>query len=292
KPDLIQTKIRVFCSFLIVESIIFTFFVVLWILYPNKIFPSNYLKNNEQHRRWKKNEQHLTLKLKFHFDLVVKFVDSLKQNIKLHQSPERKIDNERQRSNLGKISFDSFKNLIKLSNIFNYHKELVNSIDYSTFDNSQIICSGSNDCTINVFNFDIKKEINKIILSKHVECAKFSKYHYHNNKKNIEFSSFNDDNNVRLCDVGESKLLNIFTEHTHNVNFVAISPSQSNNGNKNDNTGIIGGNGYTKINKQEHCINTSRNEDNDQQIMIVCLYVMAHIMAEFVFGSESCFIYF
>ncbi|ETO36737.1 hypothetical protein RFI_00325 [Reticulomyxa filosa] len=185
------------------------------------VFPKQFLGKKFLRNRYFKNDKSIQRKYQQELIKLRDDIERLKENVNLSHSPKRrrisgcltvsspecKIDNERQRSNLGTISFDSFKNSIKLSNIFNCHKELVNSIDYLIFDNRQIICSGSNDCTINLFDFDIKKEINKIILSKHVECAKFSKYNYHNNKKN---------NNVRLCDVGESKLLNIFTEHIFN----------------------------------------------------------------------------
>ncbi|ETO03731.1 hypothetical protein RFI_33671, partial [Reticulomyxa filosa] len=120
-------------------------------------------------------------------------------------SPEYKIDNEVQRS---KINFNSFKNSIKLNNVFHYHKKLVNSIDYSIFDDRQIICSGSIDSKITLFDFDNKTAINRINVHKPVTCAKFSKYHYNNNKKNVIcYSSI--DKYIRFLDCGNKYELEI-----------------------------------------------------------------------------------
>ncbi|ETO07652.1 hypothetical protein RFI_29738, partial [Reticulomyxa filosa] len=70
----------------------------------------------------------------------------------------------------------------------------------------------------------------------------------------IEFSQFNGgrylcsgslDKTIRLWDVKTSKLLHVFNGHENYVWCVDISPLQSDNNNKMNNIGVIGGNGYT-----------------------------------------------
>ncbi|ETN99890.1 hypothetical protein RFI_37577, partial [Reticulomyxa filosa] len=48
--------------------------------------------------------------------------------------------------------FDTFRSSSKLINTFNGHTKAVWSIDYSTFDDCQFICSGSQDKTVCVWN--------------------------------------------------------------------------------------------------------------------------------------------
>ncbi|ETO33258.1 F-box and wd40 domain protein [Reticulomyxa filosa] len=68
-----------------------------------------------------------------------------------------------------------------LLNTYTGHASVVQSIDYSTFDDCQLICSGSYDNTVRIWNFDNNKQIQS--LNRHsafVLCVKFSQYHYHN----------------------------------------------------------------------------------------------------------------
>ncbi|ETO16963.1 WD-40 repeat protein, partial [Reticulomyxa filosa] len=190
------------------------------------------------------------------------------------------------------FNFDLFRSSSKLFNTFTGHTDTVWSIDYSIFDNSLLICSGSEDKTVRVWDADNNKQIQSFNWhSNSVLCVKFSPYHYHNRRQNvicsssadktirfwdfkhnrqlqlldehtyaicgIKFSPFNSgrylcsgsgDCTIRLWDVETYKLLNIFNGHTSTVTCIDISPLQSNNksySNKNDNTGVIGGNGYT-----------------------------------------------
>ncbi|ETO15544.1 WD-40 repeat protein [Reticulomyxa filosa] len=187
------------------------------------------------------------------------------------------------------FNFEIFCSSSKSSNIFTGHTDWVNSIDFFTFDNDQFICSGSYDNTARVWNAETKQQIQVFSgYSDWVYCARFSPYHYHNNRRNvicfslhdntiyfcdikhnqqlqvfnehinwincIEFSSFSGgrylcsgsaDDSIRLWDVKTSKSLHIFNGHTDTVKCVDISPLQSNNNNKNNNIGVISGNGYT-----------------------------------------------
>ncbi|ETO15519.1 hypothetical protein RFI_21846 [Reticulomyxa filosa] len=143
--------------------------------------------------------------------------------------------------------------------------------DYSISNNGYLICSGSDDNTVRVWDINTNKQIR--LFDEHVHvvtCAKFSPYHYHNvicsssydkticfwdikqniqlrifekHKSwisNIEFSSFNsgrylcsvsDDKTIRLWDIKTYKSLHIFNGHEGGVWCIDFSPLQNNNNN-------------------------------------------------------------
>ncbi|ETO03140.1 peptidase C14, caspase catalytic subunit p20, partial [Reticulomyxa filosa] len=73
----------------------------------------------------------------------------------------------------------------KLLHTFTGHTDCVWSIDYSTFDDCQFICSGSNDKTVRVWDVDNDKQVQSFNgHSNQVCCVKFSLYHYHNHRQN------------------------------------------------------------------------------------------------------------
>ncbi|ETO10942.1 WD-40 repeat protein [Reticulomyxa filosa] len=158
--------------------------------------------------------------------------------------------------------------------VTNIYLSCVNSIDYSTFDGGQFICSGLNNSTVRAWNMETNKQIR--LFNGHlgiVYCVKFSQYHYYSSynyivcsssydktirfwdiKNNrqfvyaIEFLSFSGgrylcsgskDNTIRLWDIETSKSLSVFYGYISSVWCVDISPSQSNN-NKSNNIGVIG----------------------------------------------------
>ncbi|ETO17681.1 G-protein beta WD-40 repeats containing protein [Reticulomyxa filosa] len=171
------------------------------------------------------------------------------------------------------------------------HTEYVWSIDYSTFDDKHLLCSGSDDKTVRIWDIETSKQIQANEHLSEVHCVKFSPYHYYNHHRNvvcsssrdrtirfwdikdnmksqifnrhghsvcgIEFSSFNGgrylcaasfDSTVRFLDIETSELLHVFRGHGSIVRCVEFSPLQTNNnnnGNKSNDIGIIGGNGYT-----------------------------------------------
>ncbi|ETO15570.1 WD-40 repeat-containing protein [Reticulomyxa filosa] len=172
----------------------------------------------------------------------------------------------------------------KLLNTLTGHTGALQNIDYKTFNDRQLICSGSCDITVRVCDVDNNKQIQLFDeCPTLVNCVKFSSYN--NNNKNIicissndnnirfcdfehnnqlkklyvhkyrvngiEFSSFNGgrylcsgslDNTVGIWDIETYKSLNFFKGHKNAIYCVDISPVHINN---NNNTGIIGGNGYT-----------------------------------------------
>ncbi|ETO11632.1 hypothetical protein RFI_25744 [Reticulomyxa filosa] len=186
--------------------------------------------------------------------------------IKFLEENNSKLPQDYQRLTNKKITtdFDIFRSSSKLLKTIDGHTGFVLSIDYSTFD--QLICSGSNDKTIRVWNVMTSKQIG---LFKH--CVMYKTIRFWDFKHNqqlqkfnehtdaicgIELSPFNNgkylcsgsfDKTVRLWDINISKSLYVFSGHTNTVCCVDFSPLQGNNNNNNNNNnniGVIGGNGY------------------------------------------------
>ncbi|ETN98537.1 intracellular protein transport protein USO1, partial [Reticulomyxa filosa] len=88
-------------------------------------------------------------------------------------------------SNTSTTSNFKLERSFKLLKTFTGHTGNVWSIDYSTFDDCQFICSGSQDKTVRVWDVDNNKQIQSFNEhSNYVYCAKFSSYHYHNHHQN------------------------------------------------------------------------------------------------------------
>ncbi|ETO02139.1 WD-40 repeat protein [Reticulomyxa filosa] len=176
---------------------------------------------------------------------------------------------------------------IKLGWINDFNKFIVNYviIDYTTFNDCQLICSGSADKTVRVWDIETNKQIQ--LFNGHlgyVYSAKFSSYHNYNYHRNVICSS-STDKTIRFSDVNDNQQLQVFNEHTQGV--LDIEFSSFNGGrylcsgskdktirlwdvetsknlhtfngheesvwsvkfsplqNNNNNIGVIGGNGYT-----------------------------------------------
>ncbi|ETN98399.1 WD-repeat protein [Reticulomyxa filosa] len=113
--------------------------------------------------------------------------------------------------------FDTFRSSSKLINTFTGHIDNIWSIDYSTFDDCQLICSGSEDNTVRVWDIDNNKQIQSFNgHSNNVYCVKFSSYHYHNNHQNIICSSSRD-KTISFWNFKHNKQLQIFNGHTKSV---------------------------------------------------------------------------
>ncbi|ETO33071.1 hypothetical protein RFI_04036, partial [Reticulomyxa filosa] len=109
--------------------------------------------------------------------------------------------------------FDTFRSSSKLLKIFTRHIDCVNSIDYSTFDDNQFICSGSCDA-VRIWDYDNNKQIQ--LFNGHeseVYCVKFSQYHNHSHHQNVICSS-SSDNTIRFWDFKYNQQLQLFNEHT------------------------------------------------------------------------------
>ncbi|ETO01498.1 F-box and wd40 domain protein, partial [Reticulomyxa filosa] len=119
--------------------------------------------------------------------------------------------------------FETFRSSSKLINTFTGHSNVVYSIDYSTFDDCQVICSGSDDRTVRVWDVDNNKQIQSFNgHSSRVFCVKFSSYHRHNHCQNVICSS-SDDNIIRFWDFKRNKQLQIFNGHTGSVYGIEFS---------------------------------------------------------------------
>ncbi|ETO25624.1 hypothetical protein RFI_11513, partial [Reticulomyxa filosa] len=115
---------------------------------------------------------------------------------------------------------------LKLGWIQDFDKIVIKyvNIDYSTFDDTQLLCSGSRDSTVRVWDIETNKQI-KLFKghSSYVFCVKFSQYYYCNDYRNVICSSSND-KTIRFWDIKDDQQLKIFNGHTGGVGGIEFSP--------------------------------------------------------------------
>ncbi|ETO11327.1 hypothetical protein RFI_26048, partial [Reticulomyxa filosa] len=120
--------------------------------------------------------------------------------------------------------FDIFRSSSKLLNTFTGHTDFVNNIDYSTLDDCQFICSGSDDNTVRVWDVDNNKQIQSFNgHSDFVRCVKFSSYHYRNHRQHVICSS-SSDKTIRFWDFKNNDQLQTFNGHIRGVHGLEFSP--------------------------------------------------------------------
>ncbi|ETO34990.1 G-protein beta WD-40 repeats containing protein [Reticulomyxa filosa] len=120
--------------------------------------------------------------------------------------------------------FDTFRSSSRLLKTFTGHTKAVWSIDYSTFNDDQLLCSGSSDKTVRVWDIDTTKQIQSFNgHSSVVNCVKFSPYHYHSSFRNVICSS-SFDKTIRFWDFKHNKQLQIFNGHSGGVDGIEFSP--------------------------------------------------------------------
>ncbi|ETO29708.1 WD-40 repeat-containing protein [Reticulomyxa filosa] len=125
------------------------------------------------------------------------------------------------------LMLDTFFSSAKVSSIFYEHNGPVNSIDYSTFGNCQLLCSGSDDNTVRVWDIETNKQIQSFNgHSSFVYCVKFSQYHNRNNRRNVICSS-SEDKTIRSWDIKDNKQFQTFNGHTLGVNGIEFSQFNS-----------------------------------------------------------------
>ncbi|ETN98282.1 hypothetical protein RFI_39227 [Reticulomyxa filosa] len=118
--------------------------------------------------------------------------------------------------------FETFRSSSELLKLFSDHKECIWSIDYSTLDGRQLLCSGSEDRTVCVWDI----EDNKLIQSFNghsapVHQTKFSPYHYHNYRQNV-ICSLSADRTIRFWNISDNQQLQ---ELDNNYNYgIEFSP--------------------------------------------------------------------
>ncbi|ETO33007.1 WD-40 repeat-containing protein [Reticulomyxa filosa] len=120
--------------------------------------------------------------------------------------------------------FETFSLSSKLLKTFIGHLDNVHSIDYSTFDNRQLLCSGSDDKKVCVWDFDNNEPIKSFDgHSDCVYCVRFSPYHYHNRRQNVICSS-SFDSTIRFWDIKSSQQLQLFNKHADGICGIEFSP--------------------------------------------------------------------
>ncbi|ETO35210.1 WD repeat-containing protein, partial [Reticulomyxa filosa] len=120
-----------------------------------------------------------------------------------------------------------FRSSSKLIKAFTGHTKCVYKIDYSTFNDNQLLCSGSADCTMRVWDVDTNKQIQSSVHSDSVYCVKFSSYHYYNHHRNVICFSLYDDT-IRFWDIEHNQQSQVFNGHTDSI--CCIEFSSFNNG--------------------------------------------------------------
>ncbi|ETN97555.1 WD-40 repeat-containing protein [Reticulomyxa filosa] len=121
---------------------------------------------------------------------------------------------------------DTFCSSSKLLKTFTGHTDSVYSIDYSTFDGKQLLCSASCDNTIRVWDVDTNKQVqilNEDLLA--VSCVKFSQYYHYNYGRHIICSVCGED--IRFWDIKDNRQFQIFSKYEFQVCDIEFSPFNS-----------------------------------------------------------------
>ncbi|ETO05500.1 hypothetical protein RFI_31897 [Reticulomyxa filosa] len=119
---------------------------------------------------------------------------------------------------------DTFRLSSKLINALDGHTHCVHSIDYAIFDGSQLLCSGSNDKTVRVWDVGNNKQVQLFEwYSSSVNCVKFSQYHYYKYHRNVVCSTSYDET-ILFFDIKDKQLLQIFDEHADGICSIEFSP--------------------------------------------------------------------
>ncbi|ETN97259.1 WD-40 repeat protein, partial [Reticulomyxa filosa] len=151
------------------------------------------------------------------------------QFIKLLQEKNDQLSNKEERKDNDNISscnvkhsstfsFDLFCSSSKLLTTFSGHINPVWSIDYSTCDDGQYLCSGSLDRTVRVWDVETTKQIQLFKgHSSDVYCVKFSSYYHHFhglNHRRPTICSSSCDKTIRFWDFETSKEFQVLNGHT------------------------------------------------------------------------------
>ncbi|ETO24130.1 WD-40 repeat protein [Reticulomyxa filosa] len=172
-------------------------------------------------------------KLKHDIELKDKII--LKKDNEVRENREKTNDENKENNNKdtfsttvltqsSKPNFDIFRLSSNLIKTFTGHKSWVCSIDYSTFDGNRLLCSGSADKTVRVWDIDTNKQTQVFnVHSAGVNCVKFSPYHYYNNRHGVICSSSHD-KTICFWDIKNDQQLQIFNGHTDAASGIEFSP--------------------------------------------------------------------
>ncbi|ETO19563.1 WD-40 repeat protein, partial [Reticulomyxa filosa] len=170
--------------------------------------------------------------LKHHIDMELMKKDMMEkekhmleqQQIVTHLLEEKDDKKILESDNKSQQSFTLDFELLCSSQTLLGHTECVNSIDYLIFENEQLLCSGSNDETIGIWDIVSSQQI-KVFKghTDYVNCVKFSPYHHHNHCLSIVFSASNDAT-IRFWSVETGEQVGLLDAHTDSVTGVQFSP--------------------------------------------------------------------
>ncbi|ETO30590.1 WD-40 repeat protein, partial [Reticulomyxa filosa] len=111
----------------------------------------------------------------------------------------------------------------KLRKTFSGHSKCVYSIDRSSFDGGRFLCSGSEDCTVRLWDVDTAEQLKIFKHSGYVGCVQFSPYHYNMNH-HIVICSASDDRAISFWDIEADKQIQILKGHSAGVRCIQFSP--------------------------------------------------------------------
>ncbi|ETO03566.1 hypothetical protein RFI_33836, partial [Reticulomyxa filosa] len=210
----------------------------------------------------------------FQQQMIISEIDKLKKNT-------QNKDDEINKSNDAGICHNC-SNFQNRKDVYFSSLKTFSTVSFNSFQSSKL----SKNKTVCVWNVKTRHLLKCFKgHSTEVYSAKFSPYHYYDNRhldisirfwdfdtdrefetlnrhtkdvNHVQFSPFScgqylcsgsDDKTIHLWDIKTLSLLHVFNGHTNIVLCIDISPLQSNNNNNNDNKsnniGMIGGNGYT-----------------------------------------------
>ncbi|ETO08241.1 WD-40 repeat protein [Reticulomyxa filosa] len=187
------------------------------------------IEKDNQIKQMERDSNQELLKCRADIEIIKKdFNDKEKQLLsnydKLVTIVEEKKENDQCPTLSSSFTFDLFSSSSKLLKSFHGHTDRVTSIDYSIFDERQLLCSGSWDKTVRVWDVDNNKQIQLFNgHSDYVYCVKFSPYHYHNHRQNVICSS-SQDKTIRFWDFKDNQQLKIFNGHTDWIDGIEFSP--------------------------------------------------------------------
>ncbi|ETO26350.1 WD repeat-containing protein [Reticulomyxa filosa] len=121
------------------------------------------------------------------------------------------------------VSFNSIRSS-KVIKTFTGHSNKILSIDYSSFNDRQYLCSGARDKTVRVWDVKTTKELS--IFKGHatdVYCVKFSPYHYIRDRCFVICSS-SDDKTIRFWNFEIGKEIQVLNGHTKGIACIQFSP--------------------------------------------------------------------
>ncbi|ETO07694.1 G-protein beta WD-40 repeats containing protein [Reticulomyxa filosa] len=166
----------------------------------------------------KKHKQEI---IKLQADMEAKLMEK-KNASQLCNANKNEEQNECNNRSSSTVNFDWFYSA-KTLKTFTRHSSIVWSIDYSSLDGGEFLCSGSKDKTIRVWDFAGNGQLKLFDgHSDHVYCVKFSPYHYHNYRCLVVCSA-STDRTIRFWDFDTSEAFRVLKEHTNSVYCIQFS---------------------------------------------------------------------